>query len=100
MGSTAINSSGLYEFVTATNAVPVAGGTLNFIGTGANNGLLNTYTSAAATATLGQKTYQIIRVPQYTSATLSSGLVPLAWNGTTGGVLALDVASNLLWAEP
>ena len=95
MGSTGTNSSGLYEFVTATNAVPVGGGTLNFIGTGATSGLLNTYASAAATATLGKKTYQIIRVPQYTSATLSAGLVPLAWNGVTGGVLALDVASQL-----
>ena len=37
----------------------------------------------------------MIRVPQYTSATLSSTLVPLAWNGAVGGVLALDVASQL-----
>ncbi|HKM91322.1 MAG TPA: hypothetical protein VJX29_11975, partial [Candidatus Acidoferrales bacterium] len=42
-GSTALNSSGLYEFVTATNAVPLTGpNTLNFVGTGANGGLLNT----------------------------------------------------------
>lgn len=95
MGATATNSSGFYEFVTATSAVPVAGGTLTFIGTGSGNGLLNTYTSAAATATLGQKSYQVIRVPQYTSASLGSGLRAMPWNGATGGVLALDVASQL-----
>ncbi len=43
----------------------------------------------------GQQTYQVIRVPQYTSATLSSTLAPLAWNGSVGGVLAIDVSSQL-----
>ena len=94
-GWTALNNSGNFEFVTATNAVPVGGGTLNFQGTGATGGLLNTYTSAAASATQGQRTYQIIRVPQYSSAVLSSGLTALGWNGATGGVLALDIASQL-----
>ncbi|HYL61358.1 MAG TPA: C25 family cysteine peptidase [Candidatus Methylomirabilis sp.] len=94
-GWTALNNSGNFEFVTATNAVPVGGGTLNFQGTGPTGGLLNTYTSAAATAGQGQRTYQIIRVPQYSSAVLSSGLTAMIWNGATGGVLALDVASQL-----
>ena len=94
-GSTSLGSSGEFEFVTATSAVPVTGGTLNFIGTGAGGGLLNAYTSAVATATQGIQTFQVIRVPQYTSATLSSGLTGLGWNGATGGVLALDIASQL-----
>jgi len=95
-GSTALNSSGLYEFVTATNAVPLAGpNTLNFAGTGANGGLLNTYAAAAATAAMGQRTFQVIRVPQYQAATLSSTLTALAWNGTLGGILAIDVAGQL-----
>ena len=94
-GYTSLGSSGLFEFVTATSAVPVAGGTLNFIGTGAGSGLLNTYVSAAASSTQGIQTFQVIRVPQYTSATFSSGLTALAWNGATGGVLALDIASQL-----
>lgn len=95
LGSTALNNSGNFEFVTATNAVPVAGGTLQFVGTGANGGLLNSYTQAAATGTQGQRTFQIIRVPQYTSATLSSTVQAMPWNGATGGVLAVDVASQL-----
>src|SRR5208282_5620472 len=96
-GSTALNSAGLYEFVTATNAVPIAGpNTLNFVGTGANGGLLNTYTSAAYVAgSMGQRTFQVIRVPQYQAATLASTLAALPWNGTVGGVLALDVAGQL-----
>lgn len=98
-GSTSLGNSGQFEFVTATSAVPVGGGTLTFTGTGVGGGLLNSYTSAAASSTStppqGIQTFQVIRVPQYTSATLSSGLTALAWNGATGGVLALDVASQL-----
>ncbi len=94
-GSTSLGNSGQFEFVTATAAVPVTGGTLTFTGTGSGGGLLNSYTSAAATATQGIQTYQVIRVPQYTTATFSSTLAALPWNGAVGGVLALDVASQL-----
>jgi uncharacterized repeat protein (TIGR01451 family) len=95
-GWTALNNSGNFEFVTATSAVTVTGGTLSFQGTGANGGLLNTYTSAAYIAgTQGQRTYQVVRVPQYSSAILSSGLTAMIWNGATGGVLAIDVSSQL-----
>ena len=98
-GASSLGSSGLFEFVTATGAVPLAGGTLTFSGTGPTGGLLNSYShvaaSAAGTTYTPQQTYQVIRVPQYSSATLSSGLVPLTWNGTVGGVLVLDVSSQL-----
>ena len=73
----------------------VAGGTATIVGGGAGNGLINSYTRAAATGTTGQKTYQIIRVPQYTTATLSSTYTAAYWDGKTGGVAALDVASTL-----
>jgi uncharacterized repeat protein (TIGR01451 family) len=93
-GSTSLGSSGLFEFVTATSAVPVTGGPLTFTGTG-SGGLLNSYSYVVATTTQPQQTYQVIRVPQYTSATLGTGLVPLAWNGSVGGVLAIDASSQL-----
>jgi uncharacterized repeat protein (TIGR01451 family) len=182
-GSTLLGSSGLFEFVTATGAVPVTGGSLTFTGTGPTGGLLNSYSYVLpSTATLGtasaaswsgnvatftfpspipatvivnsvvtatgftpaaynvtnatiltinnatgvitvslplasspgagttlgtgtaysqgQRTFQVIRVPQYSSATLSSGLLPLAWNGSVGGVLALDVSSQLTLGGP
>jgi uncharacterized repeat protein (TIGR01451 family) len=95
-GYTNANSSGSYEFVTATNAIPITGGALTFSGSGPGGGLLNTYTKAAYTAGVqGQRAFQVIRVPQYQSATLSSSLAPIAWNGTVGGVLAIDVAGQL-----
>ena len=74
-----------------------AGGALTFTGGGAGGGLLYSYTSQtfAATTTQGQRTFQVIRVPQYTTATLGSTLTALAWNGATGGVLAIDVSGTL-----
>ena len=70
-GYTSLNNSGKYEYVRATGAVPVGGGTLTLQATGAGNGLLNTYTNANATATQGQRRFQVVRVPQYLSATLT-----------------------------
>ncbi len=95
-GVTALNASGRYEFVEATSAV--VAGAVQIKGVGAGNGLLNTYRTAAATATTGQRTFQVIRVPSYTTATTSSGLTALAWNGSVGGVLAFDVAQDLTLA--
>ena len=94
-GSTNLNNSGNYELVTATSAIPLGGGTVNISGTGSGGGLLYGYTNAAATATQGQRKYQIVRIPQYSTATLSSTLTASAWNGSTGGILALDIAGTL-----
>src|SRR5205814_9600657 len=58
-------------------------------------GLINSYTQAAPTATQGQRDFQVIRVPQYATATLTSGLTAAGWNGSTGGVLVFDVAGGL-----
>ncbi len=38
---------------------------------------------------------QLIQVPQYANATVNGLLTCQAWNGTTGGVLALDVSGTL-----
>jgi uncharacterized repeat protein (TIGR01451 family) len=104
-GSTNLENSGQFEFVTVT-AVTVGANTdtLTVLGTGAgsNPGLLNSYASVAASNSSippqGIQTFQVIRVPQYTSATLSSTLTALGWNGAVGGVLALDVQSQLTLA--
>ncbi len=92
-GFTAVNKSGNYEFVTATG--PISGGSIPINGAGPGSGLIFTYTSAAWSATAGASTYQVVVVPQYSSATLTSGLTALAWNGSTGGILAMDVAGTL-----
>src|SRR6202041_2455382 len=99
-GSTSLGNSGQFEFVTVT-AVAAGTGTetLTIQGSGAGAGLLNSYASVAASNTSsppqGIQTFQVIRVPQYSSATLSSTLAALAWNGSVGGVLALDVSAQL-----
>lgn len=94
-GFTALNSAGDYEFVTATG--PVAGGFVPISGSGTGNGLVFSYHSAAASATAGQSTYQVIVVPQYTTASFNATTPPtaLAWNGSTGGVLVLDTSQTL-----
>ncbi len=89
-GTVSSSKAGKYEYILAANSVPASGGTLNI-----SCGTLNAYTSAAVTGTSGQQTYQVIRVPVYASAALTSTLTALAWNGSTGGVLALDVTGTL-----
>lgn len=91
-GFITINNAGNYEFVTATG--PVSGGSVPITGAGPGGGLVFGYTAAAASATKGISTYQVVLVPQYLSATLGA-LTATAWNGSTGGVLALDIAGQL-----
>ncbi|GAB3544535.1 hypothetical protein GCM10027343_19820 [Noviherbaspirillum agri] len=87
-GMTSAGNSGLYEYVVAANSVGLGGGTLRL-----GCGTVNAYTNATATSSRGQRRFQVIRVPAWTGA-----LVPLtarAWDGSTGGVLALDAAGAL-----
>lgn len=90
-GVTNLNSTGRFEFVVANNAVSTGGGTITIRGAG----LTYSYVRAAATSSKGQSTFQVIRIPQYSSATLSSTLTAAPWDGTSGGILVLDVAGNL-----
>ncbi|MGA3349234.1 MAG: hypothetical protein ABSC33_09430, partial [Candidatus Sulfotelmatobacter sp.] len=93
-GFTALNSAGDYEFVTATGAV--SGGSVPIAGAGPGGGLVFAYHAAAASANAGQSTYQVIVVPQYTTASFAAtGPSAPAWNGSTGGVLVLDTSSTL-----
>ncbi|HTG47131.1 MAG TPA: DUF11 domain-containing protein [Actinomycetota bacterium] len=92
-GYTALNATGRYEYVRATSGV--VAGSVAVEGTGTGGGLVNAYRSAAGTGAAGQRTFQVVRVPQYASATTSSGLTAAAWNGAVGGVLALDVSGSL-----
>jgi len=87
-----IGNAGLYEYV---QVVSIAGTSVTIFGAGAGGGTVNNYTEAAATGTQGQRTYQVIRVPQYLTATLSSTFHAAYWDGQTGGVAALDIASTL-----
>ena len=46
------------------------------------------------TAVTNNQTYQVIRVPQYSTLTINAAgsVVPMPGDGTTGGIVALDVA--------
>ncbi len=92
-GFTSIGLAGYFEFVVANSAV--VGGNINISGAGAGNGLVNSYISSVATSSQGQRTFQVIRVPQYSTAQLASGITSDYWNGSTGGILAMDVAGSL-----
>lgn len=91
-GFTTINNAGNYEYVKATGSV--SGGSVPIAGAGAGGGLVFGYTAAAASAMKGASTYQVVLVPQYTSATLGAATAS-PWNGSTGGILAADVAGQL-----
>lgn len=94
-GQTSLGNSGIYEFVRATNSVPLSGGTLTFIGGNTNDGVINTYTNTSATPTRGRRTFQIVRVVQYASLSLTSNVTVPDWDGNVGGVLALDIAGDM-----
>jgi len=68
-GWTGLNSSGFFEYVVAQGAV--SGGSVSITGAGTGNGLLHTYRTAASTSTTGQRTFQVVLVPRYRSATLA-----------------------------
>ncbi|MGG9963835.1 T9SS type A sorting domain-containing protein [Ferruginibacter sp. SUN106] len=87
-----VSTAGTYEFAIAISAVPLAGGTLNLL-----TGTTNAYNNAAATATQGKIVYQVIRVPRYNNLTINAAtsITATKWNGTTGGIVALDVNGTL-----
>lgn len=60
-----------------------------------DNPLTNTYIQAAATASTGRRTVQVIRVPQYNNATISATVTSVVWDGFSGGIVVLDVARTL-----
>ena len=81
---------GTYEYVKAGPATTAT--SLNLAG----SALTNTYIQDAGTVA-NRRTFQIIRVPQYSSLTLAGNVQSTYWNGATGGVVVLDVAGQLSW---
>ena len=83
---TDIGSAGLYEFGTIISIIPVSNEII------LENQLLNGYD-------LNGKV-QLVLVPQYENATVTSLLFAPQWDGETGGVLALEVAGILSMDAP
>lgn len=83
---TAYNEAGKYEYAQVTS---VSG--TNIINL--ECGLRNNYVSAGKV--------QVIRVPRFNNLTLAANatVVTPAWNGSTGGVVALEVNGNLVFGN-
>jgi hypothetical protein len=91
-GYTALNNSGVYEYAVVSSSYTTGSSPITITAP-----LANSYRTAAASGTSGQRTFQVIRVPQYSSATLIGTVIASVWDGGTGGVVAFDVAGNLAW---
>ncbi|MFK8013909.1 MAG: hypothetical protein AB8G17_00535 [Gammaproteobacteria bacterium] len=89
-GSTNLRRSGRFEFARATNAVGLGGGTLTLASPTQFD-----YSTQSATGTRGQRGFQVVRVPQFSNLTLTGTLTATVWNGSSGGVVALDIADTL-----
>ncbi|WP_189069651.1 DUF11 domain-containing protein [Deinococcus radiotolerans] len=85
-GYTALNNAGRYEFAVVT---AVNGTTLTL-----RDPLQYSYRTEPA-GTTARRSFQVIRVPQLSSVTLTSSVAPPVWNGETGGVLVLDAAGTI-----
>jgi large repetitive protein len=81
---TALNNAGNYEFVSVRS---IAGNTVT-INTICTTGLRLAYTATGK--------IQAVRVPQYSSLTVSGAgtIVATAWNGTSGGIVAAFVQNT------
>lgn len=86
--------AGTYEYVYAASGLAAGGNGTIYLTTP----LRNSYTSAAYSAGVaGQYTYQVIRVPEYSSMTINaaSSITAPEWNGSTGGVVAIKSNGNI-----
>jgi len=79
---TAYNNAGKYELVEVKSIV--GGTTINLM-----CGLVNAYTASGHV--------QVVRVPRFVDLTVNTAtsIVPALWNGSTGGVVALEINGNL-----
>jgi uncharacterized repeat protein (TIGR01451 family) len=82
--------AGRYQYVRA------GAGTTNTSLDLSGSPLAAAYVQDATTAT-NRRTFQVIRVPQHSALTLTGTVNAPYWNGSTGGVVVLDVAGALNW---
>ncbi|MEO1255817.1 MAG: hypothetical protein AAFY41_13190, partial [Bacteroidota bacterium] len=85
--------AGQYEFVMATNAIGASGGTLTIEDPLTNSYIANT----TPTATIGRRTFQVIKVGNYNDLTVDAGgeITTIPWNGTTGGIISIDALGTM-----
>ena len=87
-GSTNLRSVGFYEF---KQVVVASAGSITL-----DSPLANTYTTANADTTTGNRRFQVVRVPQFASVSLPGGTLNVTpWDGSTGGLFVLDASGVL-----
>ena len=81
---------GYYEYNTVAS---ISGSTITF-----SYSLANNYYNREFTSTLAIQRYQVIRIPRYYNFTISAAasITCPSWNGTTGAVVAVDVANTFI----
>ncbi len=84
---------GYYEYA---NVVSVAGSTINL-----TYSLANSYYTRAFASTTSIQSYQVIRIPRYYDLTInaSSSITATPWNGSSGGVVVIEAADILTFAN-
>jgi hypothetical protein len=88
--------AGQYEYVVARNATPFTeGGSLTIEGKGTGGGLMNAYANSNSTTTQGQIRFQVVRVPAFLNVNMTGNVTAAAWDGTSGGIVALEVVNIL-----
>jgi uncharacterized repeat protein (TIGR01451 family) len=92
-GATSYGQAGVFEFVAATGGI--SGGTVGIKGAGAGGGTLFSYANADQAGANVSQRYQVIRVPSYSSATVTGTLNAQPWDGRAGGILAMEVSGKL-----
>lgn len=82
-------AAGNYEYNVVSN---LSGGTLTL-----SSPLLNNYYARTFTTSTGIQTYQVIRIQREYNLTInnSRSITAPEWNGSTGGVVVLEVANQL-----
>lgn len=94
-GFMSLGNTGKFEYAIATSDVPLSGGPLTFKGFAPGGGTVNSYVNAAATASRGARTFQVVRVPQYSNLVLSKDIKTPPFNGKAGGIIAFDVSGTM-----
>ena len=94
-GFTDAGYSGVFEYAIASSDVPLTGGILTFRAAGAGKGTVSSYVNAPASISRGNRTFQVVRVPQYSNLVLSSDIKTPPFNGVAGGIIAFDVSGSM-----
>lgn len=81
-------TAGYYEY---NNVSAISGSTITF-----SYPLANSYYNRDYTSTTSIQRYEVIRIPRYYDFVIKNGasITCPSWNGTTGGVVAVDVANQ------